>query len=441
MKKNLVVIGGGESGTGAAVLGSAKGWNVFVTDINEIKPKYKDILDKNNIEWEESKHTKEKIENAELVIKSPGVPETVSIVKDFESKGVPVIDEVEFASRYTSAKMICITGSNGKTTTTLLIYHILKKSGLNVGLAGNVGYSFAYQVATENYDCYVLELSSFQLDRMYKFKANFSVIMNITSDHLDRYDYNINNYISSKFRITNNMDDSGLFVYCGDDLLTIENLECYNISSDKVMFSLKNIEEHYFRLEYKDRIIEVPIESLALRGTHNLYNSMVASLASMYMGVNNKIIKEGLADFKTLEHRLESVCEIKDVLYINDSKATNVNSAWYALETMKRPIVWIAGGVDKGNDYSLLDELIMTKVKALVCMGKDNTKLLEAFKGRVKNIDEAFSVEEAVGKATAMATRGDVILLSPCCASFDLFDNYMDRGNKFKESVLKLKEQ
>lgn len=438
MNKKLVVIGGGESGTGAAVLGSVKGWDVFVTDKSKIKQKYKDILDENGIEWEEGKHTQEKIEKAELVIKSPGVPETVSVIKDFENKGVPVIDEIEFAAKYTDAKMICITGSNGKTTTTLLTHHILSKSGLDVGLAGNVGFSLAYQVAKGDHDCYVVELSSFQLDRMYEFKADFSVIMNITPDHLDRYDYDINNYISSKFRIVNNMDERGLFAYCGDDPLTVDNLESYNISSERVSFSLKDMDENCFRLEFKDKTIEVSLDDLSLKGIHNVYNSMAASLAAMYVGVDNMVIKQGLSDFEAVEHRLEPVCEIEDILYINDSKATNVNSTWYALESMTRPVVWIAGGTDKGNDYSILDEFVRTKVKALVCMGKDNYKLLETYKDKIENIEEAFSADEAVEKATAMAEKGDVVLLSPCCASFDLFSSYIDRGNKFKESVLKL---
>lgn len=441
MNKKLVVIGAGESGTGAAVLGATKGWEVFVTDNNLIKQQYKDILDENNIDWEEGKHTVERISDADLVVKSPGVPETVPLVKSYTEKGVPVIDEIEFAYRYTDAKMICITGSNGKTTTTLLTWHILKKAGLDVGLAGNVGHSLAYQVAKNDHSCYVIELSSFQLDGMYDFKADFSVIMNITPDHLDRYDYEIKNYIASKFRIINNMDEEGLFVYCGDDELTVDNLGLYETNAGKKAFSLNNIKDNSFKVDYNNRALVVPLDSLSLKGTHNIYNSMAASLAAMYMNVEDKTIKEGLSDFEAVEHRLEPVCEINKILYINDSKATNVNSCWYALESMTRPVIWIAGGTDKGNDYSLLDEFVENKVKALICLGKDNAKLIDTFSGRIGKIDEALTTDEAIEKATAIAEEGDVVLLSPCCASFDLFSSYIDRGEKFKKSVLKLNKK
>jgi UDP-N-acetylmuramoylalanine--D-glutamate ligase len=438
MRKKLVVIGAGESGTGAAVLGATKGWKVFVTDNNNIKNSYKEILNEYKIEWEEGKHSIEKIYDADLVVKSPGVPETIPLIKDFVDKGIPVIDEIEFAYRYTDAKMICITGSNGKTTTTLLTYHILKKAGLDVGLAGNVGNSLAYQVVKHDHSCYVVELSSFQLDGMYNFKADFSVIMNITPDHLDRYEFNISNYIASKFRITNNMTDKGVFSFCEDDALTIENIDSYTINANKAGFSLNNLCDNSFEVSCNDKKLKVSVDSLALKGTHNIYNSMAASLACLYMNVDEDIIKEGLSDFKAVEHRLEPVCKVNDVLYINDSKATNVNSCWYALESIRCPIVWIAGGKDKGNDYSLLDEFVESKIKALICLGKDNTKLIETFSGKIKFIEEARTTDEAVKKASDIAEKGDVVLLSPCCASFDLFDSYIDRGIKFKESVLKL---
>ncbi len=439
--KKLVVVGAGESGTGAAVLGAAKGWDVFVTENSLIKNRYKDILNENKIEWEEGKHTIDKIIDAELVIKSPGVPPTVPIIREFINKGIPVIDEIEFAYRYTDATMICITGSNGKTTTTLLTYHILKKAGIDVGLAGNVGYSLAYQVAKDRHSCYVIELSSFQLDGMYGFKADFSVIMNITPDHLDRYEYNIDKYIASKFRIINNMNEYGSFAFCKDDILTMENIDSYNIKAYKSGFSLKDVRDNYFELDYKRRHIKVLLDDLALKGSHNIYNSMAACYAAMYMNVEAELIKEGLADFKAVEHRLEPVCTVNDVLYINDSKATNVNSCWYALDSVQSPVVWIAGGKDKGNDYSLLNEFIESKVKALICLGKDNAKLKEAFSGKISIIEEAKSTDEAVEKAAVIAEKGDVVLLSPCCASFDLFESYIDRGIKFKNSVIKLKDK
>lgn len=441
MKKRLVVIGAGESGTGAAILGKLKEWDVFVTDNNLIRDKYKEILNDNDIEWEEGMHSIDKIEKAELVIKSPGVPESVPLIQDIVSRGIPVIDEIEFAYRYTDAKMICITGSNGKTTTSLLTYHILKKAGLDVGLAGNVGYSLAYQVAKQDCSCYVIELSSFQLDRMFDFKADFSVIMNITPDHLDRYEYNIENYISSKFRITNNMTEGDVFAFCRDDKLTMGKINSYSIGAKKLGFSLNNVSNDCFEIEFDDRLLNVSLDSLSLKGSHNIYNSMVSSLAALYMGVEDETIKEGLSDFKAVEHRLEPICKVDDVLYVNDSKATNVNSCWYALESMSRPVVWIAGGKDKGNDYSLLNEFVESKVKALVCLGKDNAKLIEYFSDKIDYIEEARTTDEAVLKASSFAERGDVVLLSPCCASFDLFDSYIDRGNKFKDSVLKLKNK
>lgn len=439
--KKLVVIGAGESGTGAAVLGKTKGWNVFVSDNNLIKNNYKGVLNNNEIDWEEGGHSFEKINDADLVVKSPGVPETIPLIKTFVEKGIPVIDEIEFAYKYTDAKMICITGSNGKTTTTLLIYHILKKAGIDVGLAGNVGYSLAYQVANKSHSCYVIELSSFQLDGMNDFKADFSVLMNITPDHLDRYEFNIDNYITSKFRINRNMTEEGIFSYCMDDILTMNNISSFETRALKVGFSLNDISDDCFEVAMLKRKLKVPVNTLSLKGTHNIYNSMAAALAAMYLDIEDEIILQGLADFKPVEHRLEPVCEVNDVLYINDSKATNVNSCWYALESIDSPVVWIAGGKDKGNDYSVLEEFIASKVKALVCLGKDNTKLMQTFSDKIKFIEEAKSTDEAVEKASAFAKKGDVVLLSPCCASFDLFDSYIDRGLKFKKSVFKLKNK
>lgn len=437
MYKNILVIGGGESGVGAAVLASVKGYNVFVSDSGKIQDKYKEKLDKYSISWEEGQHSYDKFENIDLVIKSPGVPNTVPLIKYFLTKGVEIIDEIEFASFHTDAKMICITGSNGKTTTSMLIYHILKRAGLNVGLAGNIGFSLAYQVATENYDIYILELSSFQLDGMKSFKANFAAIMNITPDHLDRYDYSIEKYAYSKFRITQNMDNDNLFLYSKDDLLTNKYIREIDIKANIRSFEL--LSSDIFKVSYKNRELEMPIEDLSLKGKHNQYNCKVASLAAFFLDINEDVVRSALMDFSPVEHRLEPVATINGIEFINDSKATNVDSTWYALDSMSRKLVWIVGGKDKGNDYSVLNNLVKDKVKAIVCLGVDNKKLIESFSSIIPVIIETASAEKAVNEAYSLAQSGDVVLLSPCCASFDLFKSYEDRGKQFKQAVNKLK--
>lgn len=437
MYKNILVIGGGESGVGAAVLASVKGYNVFVSDSGKIQDKYKEKLDKYSISWEEGQHSYEKFEDIDLVIKSPGVPNTVPLIKYFLAKGVEIIDEIEFASFHTDAKMICITGSNGKTTTSMLIYHILKRAGLNVGLAGNIGFSLAYQVATENYDIYILELSSFQLDGMKSFKANFAAIMNITPDHLDRYDYSIEKYAYSKFRIAQNMDNDNLFLYSKDDLLTNKYIREIDIKADIRSFEL--LSSDIFKVSYKNRELEMPVEDLSLKGKHNQYNCKVASLAAFFLDINEDVVRSALMDFSPVEHRLEPVATINGIEFINDSKATNVDSTWYALDSMSRKLVWIVGGKDKGNDYSVLNNLVKDKVKAIVCLGVDNKKLIESFSSIIPVIIETASAEKAVNEAYSLAQSGDVVLLSPCCASFDLFKSYEDRGKQFKQAVNKLK--
>lgn len=438
MYKNILVIGGGESGVGAAVLASQKGFNVFVSDKGLIQDKYKQILDKYTISWEEGQHSEDKFVDIDLVIKSPGVPSNVALIKSFLDKGIDVIDEIEFASFYTKAKMICITGSNGKTTTSMLTYHILKKAGLNVGLAGNIGKSLAYQIATESHDVYVIELSSFQLDGMKSFRADFAAIMNITPDHLDRYEYSLEKYALSKFRISQNMTKDNLFLYCEDDALSNKYLETLDIKAEKMAFGLSLTD--MFCVEYKNNKLEMPIKDLSLKGKHNQYNCRVASIAAFFLAVDKEVICEALKDFSPVEHRLEPVAFIDGVQYINDSKATNVDSCWYALDSMDKRLVWIAGGIDKGNDYSVLNDLVKAKVKALVCLGLDNKKLIDSFSSLIPIIVEANSAINAVEKARALAEEGDLVLLSPCCASFDLFKSYEDRGKQFKAAVNKYKE-
>lgn len=444
--ERAVILGGGESGTGSAILASVKGYDTFLSDRGSLTQKYKDMLEKYGIAYEEGMHTPEKILNADLIIKSPGIPYTAPMVRAAMEKGIPIISEIEFAGRYDNAKKICITGSNGKTTTTSLIYFILKNAGYNVGLGGNIGLSYAYQVATCNYDYYVLELSSFQLDGMYEFKADVAVLTNITPDHLDRYEYKMENYVKSKFRIVRNMTSENDFIYCADDPQTIGFEHLKEIQASMIPFSIQresdkgawcDSETMYVTLE--GNTIEIPLRSLSLKGKHNLYNSMAAALAARCAGVSEEVIKESLSTFKSIEHRLESVREFEGVLYINDSKATNIDSAWYALDAMERPVIWIAGGTDKGNDYSTLYPLTDAKVKALICMTKHTAKLHKSFEGRIGIIEDVLSAQEAVGKARSLASSGDVVLLSPCCASFDLFDNYEDRGRKFKQAVMALK--
>lgn len=441
----LVVLGGAESGVGAAVLAKVKGFDVFLSDKGQIKDSYIETLKKWDIPFEQGQHTEELILNADEVVKSPGIPGTVPMVQKVKENGIPVISEIEFASRYDSAKKICITGSNGKTTTTSLIYYLLKNAGLNVGLGGNIGQSYAYQVATEHFDYYVLEISSFQLDDIRDFRPDIAIITNITPDHLDRYDHKMENYVNAKFNITRNLREDDCFIFDSDDSITVGHLSKIVLRCKMLPFSQeKELEQGAFIRENKmivrvdEEETDVFLESLALGGKHNIYNSMAAALAAKATGIESDIIRNSLATFKPIEHRLEPVLSIKDVLYINDSKATNVDSAWYALECQKRPVVWILGGTDKGNDYSVLNDLVKEKVKGIVCLGVDNRKIHEAFGGMVSRMEDALSVREAVQKAAAMADAGDVVLLSPCCASFDLFKNYEDRGEQFKAAVRNL---
>ena len=445
--KRLVVLGGGESGVGAAVLAKEKGMDVFLSDMGMISEKYKSILNQHEIRWEEGQHTQELILNADEVVKSPGIPPTTPLMQKITELGIPVISEIEFAGRYTDAKMVCITGSNGKTTTTLLIYHILKQAGLNVGLAGNVGQSLAYQVATADHDVYVIELSSFQLENMYDFKVNIAVIMNITPDHMDRYDYKMENYVAAKFRILQNQTKEDYFIYWQDDPVIAAQIAQLNIEAqlmpfneDKLYDSAAWVDGKLVHFSTPQDVWEIPREDLALKGLHNLYNSMAAGLSASLLNIKKEKIRESLQDFEAVEHRLEHVATINGVRYINDSKATNVNSTWYALESMTSPTVLILGGKDKGNDYSEIEELVKNRVKAIVCMGKDNSKLLDFFNGKVAQIHDTHSIEEAVGVCHRIATDGDTVLLSPCCASFDLFKSYEDRGMQFKTQVKALKQ-
>ena len=441
----VVVLGGGESGVGSAVLAKVKGFDVFLSDMGKISEKYVEMLERWEIPFEQGCHTEELILNADEVIKSPGIPSTAAMVQKIEDKGIKVISEIEFAGRYDSAKKVCITGSNGKTTTTSLIYHLLQQAGLNVGLGGNIGKSYAYQVATENFDIYVLELSSFQLDNVYDFKADIAIITNITPDHLDRYGYNMENYVKSKFRITRNMSDDDCFIFCSDDEITINHLNKIVVKAQQLPFTQKQVVEQgaYLKddriiVRYKEQECDMYLQELALGGKHNVYNSMAAALAAKVMDIDNAAIREGLATFQAVEHRLEKVLSIKDVLYINDSKATNVDAAWYALECQTRPVVWIVGGTDKGNDYSSLVPLAKEKVKAIICMGLDNEKIHAAFGEVVSKMYDVTSAQDAVKTAHKIAASGDVVLLSPCCASFDLFKNYEDRGRQFKDAVRSL---
>ena len=445
MNKRIVVLGAGESGAGAAVLAKVKGFDVFVSDMSLIKDAYKALLNKYEIEWEDGRHSIEKILNADEIIKSPGIPDTAPVIREIQKKGIPIISEIEFAGRYTHAKMICITGSNGKTTTTLLTYHILKNAGLNVGLAGNVGKSLALQVATENFDYYVIELSSFQLDNMYKFKADIAVLLNITPDHLDRYGYDMQNYINAKFRITQNQTPNDAFIYWNDDPIITKELKAHDLKARLYPFSEEKEEGVKAYTENNQIVIDAPNDTLtiteddlALQGGHNLYNSMAASISAKVLDIKKEDIREGLKDFKGVEHRLEKVARVRGVEFINDSKATNVNSCWYALESMRTKVILILGGKDKGNDYSEIEELVKEKVNAIICLGVDNSKLHAFFEGKVPHIEDASSMKEAVDKAFACAQKGETVLLSPCCASFDLFKSYEDRGEQFKECVRNL---
>ena len=436
----IVILGAGESGAGAAVLAQKKGFDTFVSDMSLIKDKYKAMLNERGIQWEEGKHTEELDE----VIKSPGIPNDAPIILKLKNQGTPIISEIEFAGRYTNAKMICITGSNGKTTTTSLIYHIFKKAGLNVGLAGNIGQSLAYQVAECNYDYYVIELSSFQLDNMYKFHANIAVLMNITPDHLDRYGFEMQNYVDAKFRIIQNQTDDDAFIFWNDDPIIQKELHKYGIHGQYFPFAEKNEEGVAAFTEENKVYFTRPIafnmeqEELALTGTHNLFNSMAAGISANIAGIRKECIREALNDFKGVEHRLEKVARVKGVDYINDSKATNVNSCWYALQSMKTKTVLILGGKDKGNDYNEIADLVKEKCSGLIFLGLHNEKLHDFFGNFGLPIVDAQSMPDAVNAAYNMAKKGETVLLSPCCASFDLFKSYEDRGDQFKECVRNL---
>ena len=445
--KRLAVLGGGESGVGAAILAKVKGMEVWLSDFGSIADKYKAMLNEYEIPWEEGKHTEEKILGADEIVKSPGIPENAPLILKARSKNIPVISEIEFAGRYTDAKMVCITGSNGKTTTTMLTYHILKNAGLNVGLAGNVGKSLAYQVATTDHDVYVIELSSFQLDDMFEFKANIAVLMNITPDHLDRYDHKMQNYVNAKFRILQNQTSTDSFIFWEDDPIIAEQLKHLQVEAKMMPFA-EYYEEGACAYTDGDSLnfvptghesFSMPKSDLALPGLHNLYNSMAAGLSASLLDIKKDVIRKALADFQAVEHRLEYVDTINSVVYINDSKATNVNSCWYALESMKTKVVLILGGKDKGNDYSEIEPLVKEKVSAIVCMGKDNEKIKTFFEGKVPVIADTHSVEDAVKECARLAKPGETVLLSPCCASFDLFKSYEDRGEQFKMQVKSLK--
>lgn len=438
----IVVLGGGESGVGSAVLAKLKGFNVFLSDNGKIEEKYISLLKKYDIFFEQGGHSIDRILEADEVIKSPGIPDNVPLIVAIKEKGIKIISEIEFAGRYCKAKKICITGSNGKTTTTSLIYYILKNAGYNVGLGGNIGKSFALQVATENFDYYVLELSSFQLDGMYDFKADIAILMNITPDHLDRYNFKMQNYINSKFRIIRNMEGEDSFIFCADDPITAKELEKILTKTKMLPFSQENqvkegacIKEDKLSINIDGDEYVMYLKELALTGKHNIYNSMAAAIAAKAVKIDNKQIRQSLMNFKGVEHRMEKVLSIKGVLYINDSKATNVNSSWYALDSMTSNVVWIAGGKDKGNDYEPLYQLVKDKVRVLICMGLHNEKLHDAFGDKVDTIIDVKSAKDAVNTAYKYAQPGETVLLSPCCASFDLFKSYEDRGNQFKEAV------
>ena len=446
MTKKIAILGAGESGIGAAVLAKKQGFRVWLSDSGKIKEKYKNVLSHYEIAFEEGKHTEEQILDADEVIISPGIPLTAPLVKKIKSKLIPVISEIEFAARFTKANKICITGSNGKTTTTLLLYHILKNTGINVGLGGNVGESFAMQVATHDFDWYVLEISSFQLDSMFEFKAEIVILTNITPDHMDRYDYKFENYIDSKFRITRNQTKEDAFIYCLDDEVSAAEVSRRNLQARIYTTTCRagNTSANAYLTENKIHInannnhFTMTLEELALQGKHNVYNSMAASIGASLVDIRKESIRQSLSAFENVPHRLEYVARIHGIDFINDSKATNVNSAWYALETMDSPVIWIAGGIDKGNDYTKLDELVANKVKAIICLGVDNSKIINRYANKVQAIYETSSAEQAVLTAYTIGKKGDTVLLSPACASYDLFESYEERGDKFKQAVRNL---
>ena len=445
MSKRIVVLGGAESGTGAAVLAKLQGFDVFLSDMSNIAPAFVNTLNDYGIAFEQGQHTADLICNATEIIKSPGIPTKAPIIQQIIALQIPIISEIEFASRYTNAKMIAITGTNGKTTTTLLTYHLLKNAGLNVGLAGNIGNSFAMQVATKKFDYYVLELSSFMLDDMFHFKADIAILTNITPDHLDRYDYQMQKYVSSKFRITQNQTASDYFIYCKDDEVIQAALASQQIDSTMIPFSIAedlaygaSISNQHLNIKLKQNTFTMTIQELALQGKHNLYNSMASGVAAKLLDIRNETLKQSMSDFKNAPHRLEHVARIQGIEFINDSKATNVNSTWYALESISTPIIWIAGGVDKGNDYSMLTQLVKDRVRAIVCLGTDNSKIHEAFGNVVDIIVNTASAKEAAEVSYHLGKKGDTVLLSPACASFDLFKNYEDRGQQFMDAVKEL---
>ena len=436
-------MGGGESGTGAAFLAKKKGYSVLLSDNGTIKDEYKSLLTNAGIDYEEKGHSINFLTSAKEIIKSPGIPDEIKIIKEIKKQNIPIVSEIEFATRFTEAKIIAVTGSNGKTTTTLLTYHILKKAGLNVGVAGNIGKSFAMSVATSNYDVYILELSSFQLDGIKRFKADIAILLNITPDHLDRYHNSFDKYAESKFRITNNQTSQDAFIYCLDDQKITQLIKKHNPDSQLFPFSLKSkniiqgayCNENEIIIKVNKTQVHMTLEKLALQGKHNTYNSMAAGISARLMDIRRDSLKQAFSDYQNIAHRLEYVSTIHGIEFINDSKATNVNSVWYALEFYSKPIVWIAGGQDKGNDYSGIKNLVKEKVKAIVCLGKDNTKIHNEFGDIVEVIEDTTNAQDAVVTAYKLAHKGDIVLLSPACASFDLFENFEDRGNQFKEAV------
>lgn len=445
MNNRIIILGGGESGTGAAVLAKKKGFDIFLSDAGEVKPGYKNELNELGIEWEEGKHSDNLLDEAAEVIKSPGIPDTANVVRKAKAKGIRVISEIEFAGRFTSAFTVCVTGSNGKTTTSSLIYHMMNRAGLNAGLAGNIGKSFARMVAEHDHDYYSLELSSFQLEGLIDFKPDIAVLLNITADHLDRYNNEIQNYVNAKFRIVGKLGAGDALIWCSDDKISALEMEKRDIRASLFPFSLETKYEQGAFIENNKMIIsthfnrmEMTLEELALKGRHNVYNSMAAGIAGQLLRIRKEDIRESLSDFQGIEHRLERVLSVHGIDFINDSKATNVNSSWYALESMNKKVVWIAGGIDKGNDYSVLCDLVREKVNAVICLGRDNSKLKKAFSDFVPTVVEASSMEEAVRAAYYLAKNGDAVLLSPACASFDLFDNFEDRGRQFKNCVRNL---
>ena len=443
--KRLVILGGGESGVGTAILGKQKGWEVFLSDKGSLKPHYRETLNKEGIQWEEGTHTEEKILSADVIMKSPGIPDKAPIIKKAHEKGIAVISEIEFASQYTDSLIVGITGSNGKTTTTLLTHHIFKEAGLQVGLGGNIGYSFAELVATENPPYYVLEISSFQLDGIEHFAPHIAVLLNITPDHLDRYDYKFENYINSKFRIAMNQTENDYLIYDTDDEVITQWLSTHTIKSKLIPFSIEKelpqgafLKDNKIYIMLENQTTEIDVEEISLRGKHNIKNTMAASVAARLVNIRNNSLRESLKGFKGAPHRLEEVKVVDGVTYVNDSKATNVNSVFYALDTIKTPIVWIVGGQDKGNDYNSLLPYVHEKVRAIVCLGVDNTPIIQSFYNTIDTLVETRSMDEAVKLAQSFAQEGDTVLLSPACASFDLFKNYEERGDLFKAAVQKL---